>query len=224
MPKSKQSKMRAGKLRDVFQSGSAEQIHEHIARLAVLYEDLRIEMYAIAADDIPALDQLDQRYRRLYFVRRSIATLEECSDALVNVDQCPSFNRIKSRPKGKGGNWDLWDAAIVFFRQNRDFIKKVRNDIGGHFGRTASRHALQHLEPTATGIIEVAADQQGKGADVKLHFAGEIAATATLRHLEGSDVSDRLLKLIETTKEGYGHATKAVQTLAAHYLFERFGR
>lgn len=46
-----------------------EILSAHFARLAVLYEDLRIEVMACAQDSIPALDTTDERYRRNYFLK-----------------------------------------------------------------------------------------------------------------------------------------------------------
>lgn len=43
------------------------EMHALIARLAVLYEDLRIETFGIVAESLPDLDYTDKKYRQKLF-------------------------------------------------------------------------------------------------------------------------------------------------------------
>ena len=98
--------------------------------MSVLYEDLRIETMAIAEDSIPALDVTDPRYRRHYFLRRSIATLVEFAEALRLLNNCSDFNDVRS-----GFDMEViekWGEGITFFRENEAFLERIRNDTGGH--------------------------------------------------------------------------------------------
>ena len=52
--------------------------------VCVLYEDSAIELYGIQAEEIPVLDRANAEFRQHYFLRRSIATLHEFSDAIIN--------------------------------------------------------------------------------------------------------------------------------------------
>ena len=60
-----------------------------LAQMSVLYEDLRIETFALTANDeeVKRLDHLDKRYRVHYFLRRSIATLLEFRGALIKMSR-----------------------------------------------------------------------------------------------------------------------------------------
>src|ERR1019366_10002526 len=80
-------------LRDVFKADEKRQpnLNAKLARLCVLYEDLRVELHGIVEPSIPALDVLDDKYRRFYFVRRSIGTIREFSDALRLINADPHF-------------------------------------------------------------------------------------------------------------------------------------
>src|SRR6185295_17600985 len=82
--------------------GSDTQISARIARVCVLYEDLRIEVLAMAEKRISRLDQNGDRFRRLYFLRRSIASLFEFAEALRLLLSGRNFLRsnLVSRPKG----------------------------------------------------------------------------------------------------------------------------
>jgi len=151
----------------------------YLARLSVLYEDLRIELMATSEKSIPVLDVTDENYRRHYFLRRCIATLVKVAETMRLLDECLEFRAVKSDFNGDLVTY--WDCAVSFFRKHERLLKRVRNDIGGHFGQQAALYAVANLDPSAIGQIE-ARDE----ATMHLHFAGEIAAAATMRHLQGT--------------------------------------
>jgi hypothetical protein len=66
-----------------------------IARLCVLYEDLRIELAGSAEDRLYPLDLNAAQYRKMYFLRRSVATLLEVASALHKLDSDPEFKDLK---------------------------------------------------------------------------------------------------------------------------------
>ena len=97
------TRMRSSSLRQVFRSDLSRDFDAHLAQLCVLYEDLRIEVSALTAKRLPRLDVLDPsgdhsdepgnigRYRKLYFLRRSIATIREFAECLGGLRNCPAF-------------------------------------------------------------------------------------------------------------------------------------
>jgi hypothetical protein len=93
-------------LKKVFGQVSASNFEAIIARLAVLYEDLRIELHGIAEESIPAMDELDVRYRRIYFLRKSIGTLWEFAEAVGQLQKCPEFRVMSADfPPGVHRYW-----------------------------------------------------------------------------------------------------------------------
>ena len=74
------------KVRDVLDPTNLE-FHAIIARLSVLFEDLRIEEYASRPEKLEELDIIGKSYRKMYFLRRSIATLVEFASAIEMLDQ-----------------------------------------------------------------------------------------------------------------------------------------
>jgi hypothetical protein len=199
----------------VFRSDEIKNLQAGIATLCVLYEDLRLEVNGIVPKSLRALDHLDNsqehgknrtrigRYRRAYFVRRSIATLREFGEALVRLDGDEDFNSVRSNFDTKLS--EQWNQSVNYFKKHGKLIGDVRNDIGGHFGLTAARRALKD-EP-------------------RLHFAGEIASAGFFRHLNGRDHQDKFSTFLRTVVvPGYTQATSAVQVLIVAYLWPRFGR
>ena len=82
MPKKLQSQIRVAELRRVFRSDEEQLVDAHIARLCVLYEDLRIELKGVSAASIPLLDTslIQQRQKRKRMV------LAHTEDITFSVD------------------------------------------------------------------------------------------------------------------------------------------
>jgi hypothetical protein len=231
-PPNFRSEIRSKPLRDVFNSGQKRSIDVHIARLAVLYEDFRIESKGASALNIPELDMHESpgqtipkrllvgAYRKHYFMRRAIGTLSEYAEALYRLNTDPDFTTISNL--FSAGEQGLWTKAIAFFDQNHRWIKDVRNDIGGHFGEEAARHAVGNIEDGCIGQIEFLHDEADLPRNALLHFSAEIAATAMLRNAKGTSIEDKALTLFDRLLEGFTQATVCVQILITKYLWDRF--
>ncbi|MBZ5578719.1 MAG: hypothetical protein LAP40_19325 [Acidobacteriia bacterium] len=202
----------------------------------MLYEDLRIEILAVAEESISKLDVLDPQgedldhperagaYRRHYFLRRSIGTLCEIATAIGHLDSDPDFQLIRATGGFEGFAKQTWDGAVEFFRTNESLIKKIRNDVGGHFGETAARHAIESFDSDTVGSIEVVFDQDGDPSDPRLHFAKSVVAAAIFRHLPGDQEEQFKQLMSEVIIKGYQQARDCVQVLTGIYLWPRFGR
>jgi hypothetical protein len=233
MPRQLGSQTRVAELRRIFRSDQKQLIDAFIARLCVLYEDLRIELFAISADGIPLLDILDPaeensepqnrgKYRRYYFLRRSIGTLYEFAEGLRLLGNRPELAQVLAT--SDADITALWNEAINFFRSKERIIEQVRNDIGGHFGSKAAIYAVAKLTPEAVGKVELRYDRQRLRVGFRLNFAGDIAATAFVRHLPGATVQEKVENFMQgVLAEGYSHATNSADVLAALHLWPRFG-
>lgn len=219
MPNSALVRMR--ELREVFGHVSESNFEAIVARLAVLYEDLRIELFGIAEDSIPALEQLDVRYRRIYFLRKSIGTLWEFAEAIGHLQRCPEFGVVSAEftPEILA----YWERAAGFFKRNKHRLKLIRNDTGGHFGLEAARYAALNFEPDAVMGIELTEPFTKRGR-VFLNFSGEVVATAMLRHTIGVNREHQTTRLIKLARIGYRQATRCVHCVAYCYLWEKFGK
>lgn len=213
---------RVRELRLVLPPSPGSLLHENIARLAVLYEDLRIELIAASTSSISKLDRVDSRYRRNYFLRRCIGTTVEFAEAIRLLDRSPDFRVVRSNFSPVILKY--WMDGVNFFRKHERLLRAVRNDIGGHFGTTAAKYAVSNLGADTVGRIELL-DIGGPKARIHLSFAGEIAAVASLRHLEtGRTPSEKFAKLLRTLVVSFRHSTRCVHSIVACYLWERFGR
>ncbi len=214
--------IRVRELSDVFGPVSRSNFEAIMARLSVLYEDLRIELTGIAEDAVPAMDKFDVRYRRIYFLRKSIGTLWEFAEAVNHLQQCPEFKFASIRepfPVEDQEQAKLWRKGASFFKRNERRLKSLRNDIGGHFGLEAARHAVLHFNPDTVMGIEI-----GNNHHIYLNFAGEIVATAMLRHATGSNREYQIRRLVLLARIGYRRATTCVHCVVAYHLWDRFGK
>ncbi len=197
-----------------------EELHALIACLCVLFEDLRIEISGQAASDLGGLDACGAPGRKLYFLRRSIATLHEFTAVLLELDQLPSFQPIRARfnPVVQA----QWARAVAYFKKHHRYIARVRHHVGGHFNVQGGKLAIENLLPDAIGALEVRFTNEGGGA--KLLFASEIAATGALIHVPGNTIAAKSRRFVRHALVAYRLAARAVDCVTVSYLCERFGR
>ncbi|MCU1340273.1 MAG: hypothetical protein JWO19_5854 [Bryobacterales bacterium] len=215
-----QTQQRWGRLASVFSAQSGKELHALIAGACVLFEDLRIEIAGMSASDLGGLDECGKNGRRLYFQRRSMATLHEFTIAIEELDKLPSFQTIRERFSKIAQRH--WKQALTYFRKHERYVARMRHHVGGHFGSQAAELAVQNLLPDVFGSLEIAHYESGRGG-AKLFFASEIAATAVLRHVKGDGNQAKARKMMRRAIVGYRHAVRAVDCIIATYLWGRFG-
>jgi hypothetical protein len=159
--------------------------------------------------------------QRLYFLRRSIATLMEAAKAVTQLDGNPEFDAIRARFEGI--NAQRWRRAVRFFnRYGKNFITPIRHSIGGHFLLEAAKHAITELGEDTSGAIEIVVDGYGKGG-FRLHFCRHLAGAALTHKVPGSaQYAIKFRRLFRTAHVGYHHVVRAVEALGYHDLWDRF--
>lgn len=148
---------------------------DSLAQMSVLYEDLRIETFALTANDkeVERLDHLDKGYRVHYFLRRSMATLLEFRGALLRMSRTGEFKAERTScfhrdasltRKSQRELFDMVSDALTFFDNHHDVLKSLRNAVGGHFSDRAAHQATANVDPNAIGKLEVTFDKSRRGA------------------------------------------------------------
>lgn len=214
------TRTRWARLQSVFPRTVDRELHALVACLCVLFEDLRIEINGQIEEDLKRLDECGTTYRNLYFLRRSIATLHEFAEILRDLDRLPSFQLIRLR--FDVGSEIQWKRATTYFRKYSSYIARLRNNVGGHFGKQAGEGVIKALHPDATGALEVLLNE--KGGRARLLFASELAATGLLDHVAGSDPAAKIRRLFKHALVAYRFAITAVDCVSVTYLWDRFGR
>ena len=219
--------VRERRLQDVFRKDDPE-LSARIARLGVLFEDLRVEYHGSRTDaDLP-LDALSKRYRRFYFLRRSLVTLDEFGGALNRLNALRPWRDLVTDP-GDAERRRMWGDAITFFNAKKARFAAIRGDIGAHYPESAAMWAVDHFHPDTVGALEIVYGEQT--ADAKLHFALELVGSVMLRtaadaghQLTEEQVDDFIRGVFDDVTGGWQHAVNAVHVVIAEFLGPRFRR
>lgn len=197
---------------------STPHMSAQVARLLVLYEDLRIELSAVEQEKVPAFDEAGAEYRRLYFLRRTLATFREVHSAFQQLSQDDDFGKLVLRdmnPEFK----KVWKDAVKYFDTNAETIRSARNAVGADFSNGAGRHVVEEMDDDRVGSVEVTFHSSGVGGGSTFHLAGELVAVAMTHSKPAGDNDLKYFNsLIEIMAGAVGHVTKAVHVLALVYV------
>jgi hypothetical protein len=215
---------RFSKFGRVFQRNPESEFERSIARLCVLYEDLRIELFGAAMDTPTRIDVLSPDYRRNYFLRRAVATLKEFRDAIDQVRVTAEFRQLEARATRENDKYYLedWIPAIDFFNANGRTLTTIRNDVGGHFGREAAVNAFEEIAQDYPIRMEIQYDIDDR-VQMLLPFVIELSLAALLKHVPGKTAPDKSHTLLDLLQDAVNHAVGAVHFLAAGVIWERMG-
>lgn len=211
-------------LRKVFWSG--RELAVHVARLSVLFEDLRLESTAARyTEPIPQVDTTTKNYRYWYFLRRMLVTLDEFASAFHQINANEEWKRIR-----KGFEPDTekrWDAAVKYFSANRAKWNDLRDSIGGHLKEKAVAYAVDQFRPDATGTVEIVVHREEQTAGIRLLYAEEIVAISLHQALGPGEHTDEQVRafvseLFKLLMTAVNEAVKAVHVISAVYIVDRF--
>lgn len=209
------------KLREVFDPEQA-QFSAILARLSVLFEDLRIEECGSRLDTLDDLDVI-KGYRKIYFLRRSIATLVEFAGAIEMLDQRPEFRALKRQ--FDHNVQERWDEAAKYFRDWKRYLSERRADFGGHFDHGSALHAVKEMHPDTVGELVVVKHTKDEKGGVRLTYAMEIVGAAmTHRKPDGQEDREWFHEMFVVVRVGSNEAVKAIHTLSIMHLLKKFGR
>lgn len=143
---------RCASLRRAFREGESPLLN-YVARLSVLYEDLRIEYGALLAEEssLGEIDTLGQHYRTMYFVRRSLGTIWEFQGGLTRLAASAEFKDAKQHLT-KLDRRHI-DAANRHVQGHIERLRDLRNEFGGHLKASAVEFATSNFGPDIVGRI-----------------------------------------------------------------------
>lgn len=181
---------------------------DRLAQLLVLYEHLRIEIFAVteSAEESMAFDALDTRYR----MRNSI---QRFADALLEFDCALSLL----------SQTDEYKFAAINSEDDRE-MKTLMATVSNASRRLDGLH--EALRSFGSSIEERRGDDD---ANVEFHparaggaptsDAGQSTAPALARSLPAIEVSGEQIKDgLNTIRDGYAHATEAIHALVAAFV------
>lgn len=162
-----------------------------VAMLCILREDFLLELYGITNDHIERLDDNDESYRRTYFWRNTLRTLEEIRNVLNRLNSESSFRDAMSREPAP-----IQDAFKKLKRElnkaSRQFLLNLRNTMGGHLDEPTIQAALDAMDPLQEGFVQVG-EILGK---IHYKFAEEILWAALLSNTPEKDFNKKIEELL----------------------------
>ena len=132
-----------------------------MARLCVLREDLNLEVNGIVVGPYDWLDRNGEVWRRNYFFRNSVRTLQEIASAFHTLNCVPEFQRALERIWSEEDQKKFKEFCKMIGNA-RELVKEVRNIIGGHVQHSAVAQALQVLNSDSTGFWEYPHDSEDR--------------------------------------------------------------
>jgi hypothetical protein len=163
-----------------------------MARLCILREDLMLEFRGILAQEIKDLDKHSEQWRRIYFLRRAVASIWEIQGAINRICSDSEFKRIvQKQPRAEQC---LVEEINKKLNNAVPLVKKLRHAFGGHVDTKALANSLNHMNHERFGIIE--AGQIIKTTHFK--FAGELIAEIMLTGTPAHERETQLEQDIKT--------------------------
>ena len=141
-----------------------------IARLCVLRQDLLLEGQAIRQSSLPSLDQNGDIWRRLYFWRNSFRTLENIRSAVHTLKCQKTFKEGLSK-ESRSVQEGFLRLEKALEKISKEFLKDLRNDLGGHVSQKAVTDALRGMDTDQKGLLQVS---DGKVGDQQYKFVTEL--------------------------------------------------
>jgi hypothetical protein len=181
MLKSRRTKVRAVNLKQLFPTHKRK-LNAHVIRLTVLYEILRLELDGASdTEDLKFLETVGSDFRKLYFMCRAIGTAWEFAEEFLLLNEFAAFDEIKE--KFSSAHQQEWDDCVAFFKAGIKSLKRIRNDIGGHFGYQAAYYAAGNLDNAGKGLFQFHVDLGKDSSGVCFRFAEQLLAAVTVLKL-----------------------------------------
>jgi hypothetical protein len=208
-------------MKTVFGNGQSELLNA-VARLAIFYEDLRLELGEIRDLHRRVIEQgeADLDYRTTYFLRRALATLIEFRGALTTIRKTEEFKRAEP------GLTPLDASHIVnadrYLQQNWSRLKALRNEFAGHVQAAAVDFAMKNVS-SEVAKVTWNPDPDGWSAGIECHFAAVVVAGAICYKLQsGKDVRAEFREALEVIGQAFNYVQAAMVALVHAFLWDRF--
>jgi hypothetical protein len=197
------------------------EVMRQIVRLIVLFEDLKVEMFSLSADQAGQADECSTQYRMMYFLRRAWATLDEMQSAFHKLNMLKEFKRVKR--KFHPAQIARWEAVIKFFADGQKFLHGQRNVYGGHFHDDAAKYVIERaVGDFSPALLEIKISDDGS-YHLTFKYAQPMVSMALHIDRGEAELDGYLRKNIDFFIEAMKHATQGTQLLADFYVLPYYG-
>ena len=186
-----------------------------VAMLCILREDFLLELYGITNDSIERLDDNDEGYRRTYFWRNTLRTLEEIKKGLNRLNKQSAFRgaMLREPPEVQTAFQKL---KRELNQASHEFVLNLRNTMGGHLDLATIQTALDGMDPEQEGFVQVG-EILGKR---HYKFAAELLWSAILQNAPEKDFNRKINELLGKSAI-FTRAVKAIDDVVDCYCRDR---
>jgi hypothetical protein len=186
-----------------------------VATLCVLREDLLLELYGITNEYIERLDDNDSGYRRTYFWRNSLRTLEEIKKVLTRLSFQGRFaNAMAQEPEAVRAAFAQLKAEVD--TAHKEFLKVLRDTLGGHLDEKTIQTTLDSMDPQQEAFCQ-AGEIVGK---THYRFAGDLLWASLLHKIPEKQRQEKAEELLRKTSR-LSQAVKAIDDVVISYMRDR---
>jgi hypothetical protein len=209
--------IRSAELATVFAQGTSPLLN-HLARLSILYEDLRLEFESILNGHRVQRDNYDS----LYFIRRSLVTIAEFHGCLIDILKSPEYRQADKEKFISSSGRKMIVEANGFFEDNKERIKKLRNHLGAHLKPKAVEFAVESFHPADMGQIALGPQNERRPC-LRLHYATQLLQRVIVSRLPSeTSVEQELNTALGVIGGAQDHAIQATYALVGAFLWQRF--
>jgi hypothetical protein len=185
-----------------------------IARLCVLKEYYMLEMRGLTSDDLRELDSHSDAWRRLYFLFNSVRTLWEIQGAITVICGNAEFKRIRA---SRGAKEDAELTKLVSkLNAAIPSLRAVRDSLGGHISQQALQTALNAMDSSRTGELEIGETV----ADTHYKFSRQLVHEVMLTGIPAEQRPGEYKKYIEMLS-GLLPVIESLETIVIWYAQHR---
>jgi hypothetical protein len=186
-----------------------------VAMLCVLREDFLLELAGIVDGHCGRLDDNGREFRRIYFWRNTLRTLEEIRTTLNRLNKEREFRAAMDREQ-PGVREAFEELKRTLNRASQEFLSTLRNELGGHLDEDAMRETLQQIDDDAEGFLEVATAR--RPVTTAFRFTADLVWAVIGRHAiaKQRDVHALLVKVADLIP-----TVTAIDHVVACYLHDR---
>jgi len=214
---------RFGNLNKVFKNGDSDLLNE-IGALCIIFEDFRHEFASLMklVPDPNEKEPVIEVHKALYYVRRSLITLEEARARLHAISTNNEFRA--------GKDWipERFYSKVIAARRfiNKNVVlSNFRNYMGAHVDpEKVVQSSIRYLGPNAVASIGWDGATRTDFA-LKLDFVHYILEGAMASNLPGGveTLGDELPRFMDVMNKAFVHLADATFSLVYVFLWDKFG-
>jgi len=186
-----------------------------VAMLCVLREDLLLELRGITNKYIERLDDNGSGYRRSYFWRNSLRTLEEIQKVLTRLSFQGRFaDAMAQEPEDVRTAFSQLRAELD--TAHKEFLKDLRDTLSGHLDEKTIQIALDNMDPQHEAFFQ-AGEIVGK---THYKFAADLLWATLLHNIPENQHQEKAEWLLRRTSR-LSQAVKAIDDVVVCYMRDR---